>query len=396
MKTVIVNGRIITPYRILDGYGLVVEEGKITDLFQGEYPHPADRVMDVKGMYVSPGFIDTHTHGSGGYDYMDGTVEAVEGAVKTHMRHGTTSIMPTTMTSTLEEIYGALDSYMEAKKQIQNGPNLLGIHLEGPYVSPLRNGGQDKNYLRAIDLNEITEMLDHCPDIRRITAAPEEPNGLALGRLLRDRGILASIGHSDAMYEDVLAACENGYSLVTHYYSGNSTLARKTHRRELGIIETAYLIDNLDVEIICDGIHLPPELLSLILRQKPWNNIILTTDSNRGVDMPEGSEVMLGSKKNGQICYVEGGVAMMWHRKSYGGSIATMDRCVRTLVKQVHIPLEAAVRMASLNPARVFGLKRKGTIAVGMDADLCVFDEDICVSTVMVGGQVTCSAMEEA
>ena len=394
MKTLLRNGRIITPYRILDNKNLLIADGTIVQICDKEELPEADQVIDVQNRYISPGFIDMHTHGAGGHDFMDGTAEDTIGAVMTHMRHGTTSIMPTTMTATMEEIYGALDAYMEAKKTIQGGPNLLGVHLEGPYVSPQRNGGQDKSYLRPIDITEIEKLLDYCPDIRRITMAPEENGGMEAGRLLRDRNVIASIGHSDAMYEDVLEACENGYSLVTHYYSGNSTLARKTHRRELGIIETAYLVDDLDVEIICDGIHLPPELLNLILKQKCWNNIILTTDSNRGVDMPEGSEVMLGSRKNGQVCYVEGGVAMMWHRKSYGGSIATADRCVRTLVKQVNVPLTAAVRMMSMNPARVAGLKYKGKIAVGMDADLCFFGDDIRVDGVMVNGQITHNAMK--
>lgn len=394
MKTLICNGRIVTPYRILEEQNLLIEDGKITDICSRDSSPDADQVIDVDNRYISPGLIDLHTHGGGGHDYMDGTAEDTIGAAMTHMRHGTTSIMPTTMTATMEEIYGALDAYMEAKRIIENGPNLLGIHLEGPYVSPARNGGQDKSYLRAIDTKEISDLLDYCPDIKRISMAPEENGGMEAGRLLRDRNVIASIGHSDAMYEDVLAACENGYSLVTHYYSGNSTLARKTHRRELGIIETAYLVDDLDVEIICDGIHLPPELLNLIFRQKCWNNIILTTDSNRGVDMPEGSEVMLGSRKNGQLCYVEGGVAMMWHRKSYGGSIATTDRCVRTLVQQANIPLTAAVRMMSMNPARVAGLKYKGKIAIGMDADLCFFKDDIVVDGVMVNGKITHNIMK--
>lgn len=395
MKTVLTGGHVITAYRILEDHGLVVEDGKIIDIFSGAYTGTADQVIDVKGCYISPGFIDLHTHGGGGHDFMDGTVEAVIEAAKTHMRHGTTALTPTTTTGPFSEICKALEGYMQAKKVIQDGPHLLGIHLEGPYVSPARNGAQDKAHLRAIDLKEIEQLLDLCPDIVRFSMAPEEPCGMEAGRLLRDRGVMASIGHSDAMYEDVLAACENGYNLVTHYYSGNSTLTRRTHRRELGIIETAYMLDELHVELICDGIHLPPELLRLILKQKPWGQIILTTDSMRGVDMPEGSQVKLGSKENGQDCIVEGGVAMMWHGRSYGGSICTADRCIRTLVQQVNVPLADAVRMMSLNPARLMGYDRKGSIAVGMDADLCIFDDHIHVEAVMVGGKITHNTMNE-
>ena len=319
---------------------------------------------------------------------MDGTPEAVINAAKTHMRYGTTSIMPTTMTSSMEELYAALTAYREAARTMKDGPNLLGVHLEGPYVSPARNGAQDPAFLREPTEKEIVALLDDFPEIKRISAAPEVPGGMRLGQIMRERGLLPSIGHSDAMYEKVLEACENGYRLVTHFYSGNSTLARITHRRELGIIETAYLVDDLYVEIIADGIHLPPELLRLILSGKSWNRIILITDSMRGASMPEGSIVKLGSQKNGQDTIIEGGVAMMMHRRSYGGSVCTTDRCVRTMYKQAGLPIEKAVQMITLNPARLLNLRTKGAIAPGMDADLCIFDDDICMAGVMVRGKL--------
>ena len=394
MKTVLINGRVITPYRELANSGVAVENGKITEVFQGEYTRPADQVIDVKGRYISPGFIDMHTHGGGGADYMDGTVEAVMQAAKTHMAHGTTSIMPTTMTSTMEELYTTLDCVKEARGTMQDGPNILGVHMEGPYVHPDRCGAQDATYLRIPEPEEIRELLDYSPVIRRISAAPELPHGLELGRILRDRGILASICHSSAMYEDALSACENGYTLVTHYYSGNTSLERIKARRTLGMIETAYLIDDLSVELISDGIHLPPELLRLILHGKSMDRIILTTDSMRGAGLPEGLIVKLGSLKNGQDTIIEGGVAMMMHRKSYGGSVCTTDRAVRTLVKMVGISVQDAVRMISLNPARLIGEKTKGIIAPGMDADLCIFDDNITMDGVMVMGNLTVNRLE--
>lgn len=394
MKTVLIHGRVVTPYRTLENHGVAVEDGRITEIFAGEYTQPADTVIDVENRYISPGFIDLHTHGGGGSDYMDGTADGLINAVKTHMRHGTTSIMPTSTTSTMEELYGMLDSFSEAKRIMTGGPNLLGVHMEGPYVSTERHGGQDIQYLRTPYPEEIKEVLRYSPYIARVSAAPEIPYGMELGRTLRDHGILASIGHSAAMYEKVLEACENGYSLVTHFYSGNSTLQRITHRRELGIIETAYLIDGLNVELISDGIHLPPELLRLILRGKNSNQIILTTDSSRGVDLPEGTPVRLGSMKNGQDGIVEGGVCMMMHRMSYGGSTCTTDRAVRTMVQQIGVRLEDAVRMISLNPARLAGAKTKGIISVGMDADLCVFDEEIRIGGVMVMGEMTVNELK--
>lgn len=394
MKTVIINGKVITPYRILNGYGVVIEDKQISTLFQGAYSSPADLVIDAARNFVSPGFIDLHTHGGGGSDYMDGTAEAVMNAAKTHMRYGTTSLLPTTMSSSLEELYTALDCFKEAKNTMKDGPNLLGMHLEGPYVSPKRCGAQDVSCLREPKEEEIRELLDYSSDIKRVSAAPEIPGGMHLGTTLRERGILASIGHSDAMYNEILEACENGYTMVTHFYSGNSTLQRITAKRELGIIETAYLVDDLSVELISDGIHLPPELLRLILKEKQWDKITLTTDSMRGAGMPEGSIVKLGSLKHGQDTIIEGGVSMMMHRRSYGGSVCTTDRCVRTLVKKVGIPIEDAVRMISLNPARLAGEKRKGILAAGMDADICIFDDDINIKAVIVGGKATVNKLK--
>jgi N-acetylglucosamine-6-phosphate deacetylase len=395
MKIILSNGRLITPFRVLKDAGVVIEDGIITEIIHGAYDGSFDRCIDAQGNYISPGFIDMHTHGGGGYDNMDGTHEAIMGAAKTHMRYGTTSLTPTSLSSSDEELFTFFDCFKKAKKEMVNGPNLLGIHLEGPYVSPKRSGAQDAAYIKDPEREHLMKILSRSDDIVRISAAPELPGGMELGRELRKRGILASICHSDALYETVLEACENGYNLVTHFYSGNSTLSRPKARRELGIIETAYLIDELWVEIIADGIHLPPELLKLIIRGKPSNRICLTTDSMRGAGMPEGQIVKLGSLKNGQDTIIENGVAMMMHHRSYGGSICTTDRCVRTMVKLVGLPVEDAVRMMSLNPARVMGIRKKGILSPGMDADICVFGDDIRIKKVVVGGRVTINNGDE-
>lgn len=394
MKTVIKGGRVITAYRILQDHGLVIENGKIQEIFSGDYNGTADEVIDVKGRYISPGFVDLHIHGGCGHDYMDGTVEAVIEASKTHMRHGTTSLTPTLTSGPWNEMLTAVDAYMEAKKVIQDGPNLLGMHMEGPCVSMTRPGGQLPQYVRPINLEEIRALLDHCPDIVRMNAAPEEPHGIELGRILRDRGILASIGHADSMYDNVLEACENGYSLITHFYSGCTMLERRTHRRELGMVETGYMLDEMNVELICDGIHLPPEVLKLVFKQKPWHLITLTTDSSRGADLPEGTEIITGNKYSGKRCIVKGGVSMRWDGLAYGGSVCTTDRCVRTAVQQANVPLVDAARMMSLNPARLIGATSKGSIAIGKDADLCFFGDDIHVVATMVGGRMLHNQMD--
>ena len=396
MKHALINGRVVTPYRVIPLGGVVMEDGRILTVFEGDCRGTAETVTDVDGCYISPGFIDLHTHGGGGHDYMDGTAEAFIGAAKTHMRYGTTALLPTTMTCADEELWRAFACYREAKANMRGGPHLLGLHLEGPYFDQTRHGAQDTRYLKLPEPEHTHKVLEHADSIARISLAPELPGAMALAGALRERGIMASIGHSNARYDEVLEACENGFSLVTHFYSGNTMLSRIDARRVLGIVETAYLIDELAVEIICDGIHLPPELLRLILRQKPHDKICLITDSMRGAGLPEGQTVKLGSLANGQDAILEGGVAWMPHRRSYAGSVCTMDRCVRTLVRSVGVPVEDAVRMASLSPARAIRRYSKGVLAPGMDADICVFDEDIHIQSVYVAGVQTWNRKQKA
>ena len=225
-------------------------------------------------------------------------------------------------------------------------------------------------------------------DIMRISVAVELEGALELGEELKKRGIIAAIGHSDATYAEVAKAVKAGYSFVTHLYSGMSALHRVGPYRVLGVVESAYLFDELGVEIISDGKHLPPELLRLIVKNKGIDNICLITDSMRGAGMPEGSRPKLGSLTNGQETLIRDGVAMMPDLKAFAGSVCTTDRCVRTMYKLAGVSLPDAVRMMTANPARVLGIDgSKGTIAKGMDADLVVFDEDINISSVYVGGE---------
>ncbi len=387
MKTLIKNGCVITPQRTLEHGFVLMDGGSISEVSENLPSEHADIVYDAEGRYVSPGFIDIHTHGGGGYDYMDGTPEAFIGAAKAHMAHGTTSIVPTTLTCPDEELFGAFACFKEAKRRMEDGPNLLGLHLEGPYFSPDQAGAQDPKYLRVPEREHYEKILNGSDDILRMSVAVELPGALELLDELGRRGILASVGHSDALYPEVLKAVEHGCSHVTHLYSGMSALRRIGPYRHLGVVESAYLIDELSVEIIADGCHLPPELLKLIVRQKPWDKICLITDSMRGAGLPEGETVKLGSLANGQDVILEGGVAMLLDHTAFAGSVCTTDRCVRTMVKKADVPVADAVRMMTANPARVIGAKHKGALVPGMDADICVFDGDINIAAVFVGGK---------
>lgn len=387
MKTVFTNGRIILADRILDGYSVIVEDGVISDVTRGNTA--ADKVVNLGGRYLAPGFIDMHTHGAGGHDFMDGTEEAIKGACMTHLSHGTTSIVPTTLTCLNSELFNFFEVFRNVKAGWHEGPNLLGIHLEGPFFNAAQAGAQDPKFLQLPTRENFMPILEAGgADIMRISVAVELEGALELGEELKKRGVIAAIGHSDATYAEVAKAVKAGYSFVTHLYSGMSALHRVGPYRVLGVVESAYLFDELGVEIISDGKHLPPELLRLIVKNKGIDNICLITDSMRGAGMPEGSRPKLGSLMNGQETLIRDGVAMMPDLKAFAGSVCTTDRCVRTMYKLAGVSLPDAVRMMTANPARVLGIDgSKGTIAKGMDADLVVFDEDINISSVYVGGE---------
>jgi len=390
MRTVIVNAAVILPDRVIPRGGLVVEEGRILHLFEGRAPAavPGDRTIDAKGLYVSPGFVDIHTHGAGNADFMDGSVEAVKTVCRTHLGFGTTSIVPSTLTSTNEELFANLAHIESAAKTAEGMPEILGVHLEGPYFSPEQKGAQDPRYLRNPDPGEYARLLEACPSIVRWTVAPELPGALEMGRWLRKKRIVASIGHSNAVFEEVERACANGYTLVTHLFNGMSRLVRKKAIMYLGVAESALLLEELDVEIIADGKHLPPSLLKLIYKCKGPDKICLITDSIRaaGLDVKES---VLGSLANGQRVEIEDGVAYMPDRSSFGGSIATSNRLVRTMAQQAAVPLPEAVRMMSLTPARVMGVSdRKGSLERGKEADIVAFDGDIDVRLVMTRGRI--------
>lgn len=387
MLTRIINGRVITPHRILQSGVVEICDGRISRVDAVPGAEQADRVIDAGGHYVSPGFIELHSHGGGGHDFMDGTAEAILGAVEMHVRHGTTSILPTTLTCTNEELFEVFQAFKDAKTMNKKGARLLGLHLEGPYFAPSQAGAQDPRYIKTPEKEDYLDILSRTDDILRWSVAPELPGALELGDELRKRGILASIGHSDAEYEDVLLACEHGYSHVTHLYSGMNGVHRRNAYRFLGVVESSYLMDDLTVEIIADGHHLPAELIRLIYKIKGPEKIALITDSLRGAGMPDG-ESIAGSLKNGQRIINEGGVAKLLDRTAFAGSIATSNRLLQTVVFKAGIPLLHAVNMASLTPARILGMGHEiGSLSCGKKADVVIFDDDIRVLMTMIDGE---------
>ena len=395
MKIKISNGTVLTPFRAIKNGTVVVEEDKIIGVHEGNIDVPEAKEIDAQGQYISPGFIDIHVHGGGGADFMDGTEEAFLTVAELHARFGTTALVPTTLTAEKEDLLHTLDVYEKAHQRNTNGAAFLGIHLEGPYFALSQRGAQDPRYIRNPDPAEYEEILNYSSSIVRWSAAPELEGAIAFGQRLRQQGILAAIAHTDAYYDDVLTAYENGYSLVTHLYSAMSGVTRKNAFRYAGVIESSYLLD-LDVEIIGDGIHLPAPLLKLVYKIKGPDRTALITDAMRGAGMPEG-ESILGSLKNGLPVIIEDGVAKLPDRTSFAGSVATFDRLVRNMVTMADVPLLDAVRMASTTPARIMGMHdRKGSLARGKDADIVIFDENINVGMTMVEGRIVYNQMPTA
>jgi len=384
----IFNGHIITPQGILENGNILVVDGKIVEISARDIDAPGALDIDVRGNYISPGFIDIHVHGGGGHDFMDNTVDAFLGAARLHAQHGTTAILPTTLSCEKADLLETLSIYEQANQLNTNGSQFIGIHIEGPYFAMNQRGAQDPRYIRDPDPQEYKGILSTSKHIKRWSAAPELKGAIDFGKYMVAHGVLPAIAHTDAIYEEVIEAFNNGYTLATHFYSAMSGVTRRNAYRYAGVIESAYLIDDMFVEIIADGAHLPAPLLKLIYKIKGPARIALITDAMRGAGMPPG-ESLLGGLKNGTKVIVEDGVAKMPDRTAFAGSIATFDRLVRNMVQMADVPLAQAVQMAAATPARILKIDdRKGTLEVGKDADIVIFNKDIQIDTTIISGKV--------
>ena len=388
---------VIGPVRLVEKDGIrentdvEVKDGKIAGVH--DY-NPKETLPRVEGenRYLAPGFIDLHVHGGGGSDFMDGTAEAFTTAVRAHMQHGTTAIAPTTLTASLDELCGVFDVFRQVKASPEAAelPELLGIHMEGPYVAPSQAGAQDPQYIRCPEDGSYKLLAEAAQGAILIwTVAPELPGAAKICEDLRKTGIRFSLGHTEAQYKHVKEAVDSGYTMATHLFSSMSTITRENGFRRLGVIESSLLMDEIDVEVIADGMHLPPELLQLIYKIKGRDKMILVTDAMRAAGMPDG-RYKLGSLKQGQEVLVGGGIARMPDGISFAGSVATTDRLVRVMTKQVGLPLHEAVVMMTCNPAKAVGVEdRLGRVLPGYEADLVLFDEDIQIQKVFVKGRQT-------
>ncbi|MFO7635911.1 MAG: N-acetylglucosamine-6-phosphate deacetylase [Clostridia bacterium] len=385
--TVIRNGKLVTPHRVIDGGCVVYEKDKILYAGKDDPGISADVEMDAHGLYVSPGFIDIHVHGGGGSDFMDGTPEDFITACTTHARYGTTALFPTTTSSDVAGVEATFDAYRKARAMEYMGARMEGIHLEGPYFSMEQRGAQDPGHIRPLIAAEYEKIMSMSSDIRRWSIAPELEGSGAFAQKCLENKILPAIGHSNAIYEEVLQAYSDGFRLITHLYSGCSMVRRINAYRYAGVVESAFLIEDMNVEVIADGHHLPASLLKLILKNKAFSRIALITDATRAAGL-DVTEAVVGSREGGIRAIIEDGVAKLPDRSAFAGSVATCDRLVRVMMEQAGVPLHRAVEMMTASPARVMGIyRRTGSLAAGKCADIAIFDGDIRMHAVVVGGK---------
>lgn len=384
MKTLIKNVDIVLQDKILKNANCVIENDTI--LYIGNEEKNADKIVDGKNGYLLAGFIDIHCHGGNGYDFMDATPAQMLEISKFHLKHGTTTLFATTMTDSWNNIEKSLNVY-KALFDEDNLWTLNGVHLEGPWFSPAQCGAQDTSNMELPSIDKIDELLHKYPFIKRISMAPEIEGAMEVGRYANQKGIVVSAGHTDADFDTIVKASENGYSLLTHFYSGMAGVVRKNAYRIAGAVEAGYYLDDMYVEIIADGKHLPTNLLKLIYKIKGAEHICLITDGTRGSGYDDGTEFMLGRQIGGVKCIVEDGVAKLPDLSAFGGSVATTDRLFRQML-DVGVDIVEVSKMASAIPAKVMGLYDRGVIAKGKKADLVIMDKQYNVQNVIFHGKL--------
>lgn len=380
MRTGIKNARIVTATEVLDGYVCVISNGTI-DHIGRELPQ-ADEWIDANGNYLVPGFIELHCHGGNGLEFMDADVAEIGKIADFHLSHGTTTLLATTLAANDRETKSTLESIAKYKQACPM-TTIEGVHLEGPWLNPLQCGAQNVSHMKLPDAAELAALKARYPFILRASAAPELAGGMEFGKCGKSLGIVMSCAHTDADFTKAQQALENGYTLMTHLYSGMNGVTRKNAYRTAGAVEAGLYFDAYFVEIIADGKHLPENLLRYIYKLKGADRIALITDAIRACGLPEGTETVIGSKKNGLPVVVEDGVAKLPTRDSFAGSASTFDIVYRTMARAIGQDMVALSKMASLTPAKIMGWTDRGEIAIGKRADLLLLDEDLNIKQII-------------
>jgi N-acetylglucosamine-6-phosphate deacetylase len=383
------NGRLIFPDGIRDGLEVVVQEGKIAAIYPatpevrraGERTETRgkDDIIDLNGNYLAPGFIDLHLHGALGCDTMDASEKSFRAICDFHGSGGTTSLLLTTATAPLDKVVDVLQAVRGCRPAISA---IAGVHLEGPFISKTKAGAQRAEFIQDPSPAAVHKLLEHADVLKRVTIAPELPGALEAIEVFCARRIGVSGGHSNAWDEDARAAFDRGMRSVTHTFNCMSSARRRGVYRIAGLLEFALSEPEISCELIADGHHVSPTLMKMLYRAKGPHGICLVTDATAGAGLPEGSQFALFGKD----CIVENGVCLLADRSALAGSAARMIDLVRIMVREVNVPLNEAIAMATENPARAIGLETKGRLMVGADADLVVLSPKSRVLRVFSSG----------
>ena len=377
MTYAIENGEVYTPSKMPRGTVVIIDGSKVTFAGPKEARYPRDtEIIDASAKIVAPGFIDMHVHGCAGFDVTEGRRGFLEEMSKFLAKHGVTSFLPTTVSTTKRKIIRAIESVREAQKK---KAAVLGLYLEGPYINVEKAGAQNPRYIRNPDLKEIKEIIDAAGKIVKVIAlAPEKKNAIRVIGELKRRGIIASAAHTSASYQKMLVAMEAGLSHVTHVFNA----MRNFHCREIGALGAALLHEELTTELIADGVHVHPSAIKMLVKVKGYDKVVLISDAISATGLPDGKYELGGLE-----IFIKYGVSTL-RSGVLAGSTLTLDRAIKNMVELANVPVSEAIKMATLNPARVLGLKTKGEIKAGADADITILDRNFKVQLVMIHGEL--------
>ena len=380
MITRIINGNVLTPSGWVKDCSVFVRDGKILEITDANLEVVGSEVFDAKGSYVVPGGIETHVHGGGGRDFMEGSEDAFRTAIAAHMKYGTTAIYPTLSSSTIPMIRDAAAT--TEKLMAEADSPVMGLHLEGHYFNMEMAGGQIPENIKNPDPHEYIPLLEETSCIKRWDAAPELPGAIEFGRYITSKGVLAAVGHTKAEYGEIRAAHDAGYSHATHFYNAMPGFHKRGEYKYEGTVESIYLFDDMTVEVVADGIHVPPTILRLVHKIKGVERTCLITDALACA--ASDSKVAFDPR-----VIIEDGVCKLADRSALAGSIATMDCLIRTMVFQAEIPLQDTIRMSAETPAKIMGIyDRKGSLEKGKDADIVVLDDNLNIRGVWAMGKI--------
>lgn len=373
MKTLIKNAHVISPDLDLKKANVVIEKGKIKAVTREPVAGSFATVVDVKGKYVVPGFIDVHLHGACGYDVCDADrPETIEKIAEAKLAEGCTTFLPTTLTIDRKTLVAAA-RHLAAYQKNQRFAKAPGLHLEGPFINPACCGAQNPAFVRKPDIKEVLKIAKIAP-VAQVSFAPEMKGGVEFAAACLAHGIVPSCGHSGATLAQFMSVYAKGLRHMTHFCNQMT----KLHHREIGLVGAGFLIDDLDTEVICDRIHLCDDMLRLIFSKRSLAHIQMITDSLRCSHLPDGYVFELGGLK----VALKGGEARLVEGGNLAGSTLWMNQGLKNIHEVTGLPLKDIIRVTSWNQAIGLGLgKQLGKVEKGYVADLAVLDPktfDVC------------------